>query len=594
MTAVLRSCAQLIVTCWRRDRSRTVLAVALMLAGAATTPLVALTLRWLTDAAVSGRSPSAALAGGTLAALAIAGLTSAHFAHIAYFELSELNLLDLDERMIMLANGSADLEHHERPEYADEITVLRHDIGFSRQALQALLTGAGLAVAMLVTVVLLASLNPLLLLLPLTALPPLYAGRHAERAVDRAKGDTAASARTAAGLFALATEVGPAREVRTLRLAPELLHRHATLWRGVTRTLLRAYGRGAATQVAGQLVFAAGYVGAVLLTVLDARDGQRSVGDVVLTIALAAQVNQQVATAVTLMQDLQRMTSISRRLAAITAMVRPDGSERDSVPPPPRMSDGIEFRGVTFGYPGASAPVLRDVNLRLPAGATVAVVGENGAGKTTLTKLLCGFYRPTAGQILIDGTPLRAMALHRWRERSSAVFQDFVRFEFTARHTVGLGDLTRCGDEPAVRHAIDRANATTLIDRLPHGLDTPLGTSLDDGQQPSGGQWQRLALARGLMRTSPLILILDEPASALDAEAEHALFDRYAAEARQASTATGAITLLVSHRFSTVQMADLIVVLSGGRVVQVGDHASLLARPGLYAELYALQAHGYR
>ena len=253
---------------------------------------------------------------------------------------------------------------------------------------------------------------------------------------------------------------------------------------------------------------------------------------------------------------------------------------------------------MSFAYPGTDAAACSTTcRSTLPAGAVVAIVGENGAGKTTLVKLLAKMYEPTAGRILVDDAPLARMPADEWRARLAGAFQDFFRFEFRARHTVGLGDVPRMDDEPAVVAAVDRAGADDVVARLPAGLDTQLGPTWPDGVEVSFGQWQKLALARGFMRDQPLLLVLDEPTAALDAETEHALFERYAAAARRAPTERDdgrAITLLVSHRFSTVRMADLIVVLDGARVVEVGTHDELMARGGQYAELYGIQAAAYR
>lgn len=262
-------------------------------------------------------------------------------------------------------------------------------------------------------------------------------------------------------------------------------------------------------------------------------------------------------------------------------------------PAPERLGDSISFERVSFRYPGMPESVLRDVSLRLPAGSVVAVVGENGAGKSTLVKLLCGFYPPTAGQILVDGTDLRAIEPKQWRSRLSGAFQDFARLEFAVRGSVGLGDLEYLDDSLAVGAAVHRAGASEVIDALASGLDTQLGASWPDGVDLSFGQWQKVALARGFMRTAPLLTILDEPTAALDAETEHALFERYAEQAR-ASRRDGRITVLVSHRFSTVRMADLIVVISDGEVAEFGSHDELMALGGAYAELYGIQASGYR
>jgi ATP-binding cassette, subfamily B, bacterial len=235
--------------------------------------------------------------------------------------------------------------------------------------------------------------------------------------------------------------------------------------------------------------------------------------------------------------------------------------------------------------------VLNDVNLDLPADTVVAVVGENGAGKSTLVKLLARMYEPTAGRILVDGVELARMAAAEWRKRLAGAFQDFFRFEFRARRSVGVGDVPRLDDEPAVVTAVARAGADDVVVKLASGLETQLGPTWPGGVEVSFGQWQKLALARGFMRDRPLVLVLDEPTAALDAETEHALFERYAAAA---SDNEGRLTILVSHRFSTVRMANLIVVLDGSRVAQVGSHAELMVKGGQYAELYGIQAAAYR
>jgi ATP-binding cassette subfamily B protein len=248
-----------------------------------------------------------------------------------------------------------------------------------------------------------------------------------------------------------------------------------------------------------------------------------------------------------------------------------------------------------------SRRALEEVNLQLPAGSVVALVGENGAGKSTLVKLLCRMYQPDSGQILVDGVDLAHIPADEWRSRLAGAFQDFFRFEFRARDTVGLGDLARLEDQPAVVTAVDRAGAADVVAGLGAGLETQLGPTWPEGVDISFGQWQKLALARGFMRDDPLLLVLDEPTAALDAETEHALFERYAAVARGKRTGpasgenrNGRITLLVSHRFSTVRMADLIVVLDGARVTEVGRHEELVAKGGTYAELYRIQAAAYR
>ena len=202
---------------------------------------------------------------------------------------------------------------------------------------------------------------------------------------------------------------------------------------------------------------------------------------------------------------------------------------------PAVLRRGIRLEHVSFAYPGTSRLVLDDVSLLLPAGSVVAIVGENGAGKTTLVKLLAKMYEPSSGSIFVDDTPLARIPADEWRSRLAGAFQDFFRFEFRARQTVGLGDVPRMDDEPAVVTALGRAGADDVVARLPSGLETQLGPTWPGGVDVSFGQWQKLALARGFMRDRPLLLVLDEPTAALDAETEHALFERYASAAARRS-----------------------------------------------------------
>ncbi len=593
MRQTLGSAFKLLQLSWRQNRFKTIASLVLVMGNALSAPLMALALKWMTNAAVGGDPTTAAVAGVAVATGAIGTLTLGHFAHIAYFELSEINQLTMEERLSALANGSAGIEHHERADYADRLTVLQQELRQMQDGFYAVLALLSLAVAIALTGLLLALLNPVLLLLPLVALPPLYAGRRAQAIMDRAREETARDSRLAMHLFRLATSAGPAKELRVFRLQGEIRRRHRELWERVTRRLWRAELGAMTWRAAGQLVFAAGYVAGVLIVVNDAIGGHRSVGDVVLAITLAAQVNQQVSAAVSLLHNLQRIANAFDRFEWLERYVAEREPKTADLPVPARLERGIRLQNVGFRYPGTERAVLSGVNLDLPAGSTVAIVGENGAGKSTLVKLLCRFYEPTEGSILIDGADLRRIPLADWRSRIASGFQDFARFEFVARRTVGVGDLPAIDEPAAVEGALERAHASDIVGRLADGLSTQLGKSYADGTELSGGQWQKLALGRAMMREMPLLLVLDEPTSALDAEAEHALFERYAEGARRVGEATGGVTVLVSHRFSTVRMADLILVVADGRIVEAGPHATLMRQHGLYAELFELQASAY-
>jgi ATP-binding cassette subfamily B protein len=248
---------------------------------------------------------------------------------------------------------------------------------------------------------------------------------------------------------------------------------------------------------------------------------------------------------------------------------------------------GIRFDGVGFAYPGQDKFALRGINLFIPAGQSLALVGHNGAGKTTFIKLLSGLYQPTEGRILLDGQDLRTLPEEVLQRRIGVVFQDFNQYQFSVRENIAFGSVEHLADEPRIERAVQRGGAEEIVRGLPSGLETMLGRWFQKGVELSGGQWQRVALARAFMREQADILILDEPTAALDAEAEHQVFQRFA------ELSAGRTALLISHRFPTVRMADRIVVLEGGGIVEQGSHDELLAAGGRYASLFALQAKGY-
>jgi ATP-binding cassette, subfamily B, bacterial len=253
----------------------------------------------------------------------------------------------------------------------------------------------------------------------------------------------------------------------------------------------------------------------------------------------------------------------------------------------PHGQHTIEFKNVSFQYPGKSDYALKNFTLTLGPGEKLALVGENGAGKSTLVKLLLRLYEPTEGEILYGGIDLRDFEVKDLRQRFGAVFQDFVRYQFSAGENIGLGDVRKLTDASAVQKAAEAGGAHELVDTLPQKYETVLGGWFEKGQELSGGQWQKLAIARAFMREADL-LILDEPTASIDAEAEVALFERFKTLARDRSA------IIISHRFSTVRMADRIAVLVKGELNELGTHEELLAKNGRYAHLFTLQAQGYR
>jgi ATP-binding cassette subfamily B protein len=338
-------------------------------------------------------------------------------------------------------------------------------------------------------------------------------------------------------------------------------------------------------------IFGLGFVGTVAFVVLGLKV---SVGKVLLVLAAGSRLSAYIGATVGEIGFLRGIwLEGSKRLAWLEDYVEAV-MQHSNVAVPAQLVSGIQFDHISFAYPGTDRLVLDDICLKLKAGSVIAIVGENGAGKTTLVKLLCRLYHPTQGRILVDGSELRHMAVDQWRARLAGAFQDFFRFELKAQHTVGLGDVGELDNQTAVMTAVERADAREIVNGLSSRLETQLGSTWPNGTDLSFGQWQKLALARGFMRNEPLLLILDEPTAALDAETEHALFERYAAAARstgsdgESATNNGRITILVSHRFSTVRMADVIVVLDGCRLIEVGTHDELVGKAGKYAELYRI------
>ena len=504
--------------------------------------------------------------------------------------------LGIDVNVAILEKAQQlDLRHFEDPEFYDKLTRARREassrplslIQGNFQLLRNALTLAGY-IALLVRFS-----GWMVLALLAATVPAFIAEARFSGAAFRLRNWRSPDARRLNYLEYVMANDEHAKEVKLFGLGPLLLARYRSLAERfyaedkdlATRRTVWAY----LLSLVSTLVFYGCYA---LIVVATARGGL-SLGDMTLYLAAFRQGQlafQSILTAIggmyedTLyMSNLFEFLEIETTTAVAPAPASPPASADASA-----TEQGLRFDHVGFKYPDADAWALRDIDLFLPKGQSLALVGENGAGKTTFIKLLAGLYRPTEGRVLLDGRDLRNWDETALRRRIGVIFQDFNQYQLMVRENVAFGSVEHLEDEVRTQRAVERGGAKELVAGLTEGLDTQLGRWFKSGAELSGGQWQKVALARAFMREEADILILDEPTAALDAEAEHAVFERF----RQLTA--GRTAILISHRFPTVRMADRILVLEHGRVIEDGTHAELLAAGARYAELFGLQASGYR
>jgi ATP-binding cassette, subfamily B, bacterial len=498
----------------------------------------------------------------------------------------------LESHVARLQASVATIAHQERPEFLDRLSMLRNQVFVLDHMYMSLFSTLGWILRLGVTMALLMSIHPALLLLAVFAVPTVLTSTWRPEVERVAQERGAQAGRLARHLFTVATTASPGKEVRVTGIGERLVAERRRVWEQWYGPVAAARWGSAWWHALAWAIFGLAYVGSIVFVSYGLGAPAASV---LLLLAAGARLSAYIGATVGEIGFLRGFwMDGSRRLAWLEDYAAAAEAAGD-LPVPAVLHRGVRFDRVSFTYPGTSRVVLDEISVLLPAGKVIAIVGENGAGKTTFVKLLAKMYEPTSGSIFVDDTPLARVRAAEWRARLAGAFQDFFRFEFRAGHAIGLGDVPHLDDEPAVVAAVARAGAVDMVAGLTSGLSTQLGPTWPGGVELSFGQWQKVALARGFMRAAPLLLVLDEPTAALDAETEHALFERYAEAAHgRADAHGGRITILVSHRFSTVRMADLIVVLDGARLVEVGTHDELMARRGQYSELYSIQAAAYR
>ncbi|MFC4947010.1 ABC transporter ATP-binding protein [Pseudonocardia sp. GCM10023141] len=584
--------------CWAAGPALTLLHLAVTLVGG----LLASAVVWATKVMIDGlvtHAPPAVLI-GAVATLAVAGLVAAVEPRLSTFLSGELNrrvTVVLNDRLFTAVGAFRGLARFEDPRLLDRIrSAQQSSAGAIAPATTGLLSGIRDVVSvtgLLVTVSLLAP--PMAVIMVVSAVPTLFAQLAFSRRIAAARDSMSAMGRRQSQVSELNSDVRAVKELRLLDLVGFFKERVLAAIVTANRTQRALDADQLRTQSALALLSTVIGIGGVAWACWSAYEGRLTIGDV--TAFTAAVTASQAA----LSGLISRVTAAHRALIMLghyvdVVTLPPDLPEPTAPAALPRLSSGIELEDVWFRYDPAHPWVLQGVSARIEQGSALAIVGLNGAGKSTLIKLLCRFYDPDRGRILWDGVDIRSVPVTELRRRLGVLFQDFMEYDLTAAENIGIGDLAALHDHERIGRAADAAGIATKIDSLPRGYDTLLSRIFfkesdkadpEKGVVLSGGQWQRIALARTFMRSGRELLILDEPSAGLDAEAEHRIHQRLRMHRK------GRTSVLVSHRLSAVRDADRILVLAAGRVREEGSHASLMALGGEYARLFRLQAQGY-
>ncbi len=584
---------------WRASRGGTIALGLLTLAAAALPPLVAWVGKLIVDAVVAAQAADgAAREAARAGALRLVAIELGLVVLIALVDRS-LGLarqivgarLGVDVNVLILEKALAlDLRHFEDATFYDKLTRARREASSRPLALvQENLQIVRNALTLTGYVALLVGFSGWMVLGLLVATIPAFASEARFSALAfKLRNWRSPELRRLNYLEYLLANDEHAKEVKLFGLGPLFLGRYKAQAGQIVDEDRRLAVRRAVWGYVLSLVSTATFYGCYAAIVIAAARGRLTLGDMTLYLVAFRQGQQGFQAVLGSLGSLYEHNLYMSNLFSYLAIPTRGLDVEEEKPAAAASERGIRFENVGFQYPGSERWALRGVDLFVPKGQSLALVGENGAGKTTFIKLLTRLYTPTEGRILLDGRDLRAWEEETLRRRIGVIFQDFNQYQFQVRENVALGSVEEREDEAQIGRAVERGGARPVVDELPAGLDTQLGRWFADGVELSGGQWQKVALARAFMREQADILVLDEPTAALDAEAEHAVFERFRALAQ------GRTTILISHRFPTVRMADRILVVEHGRVIEAGTHAELLAAGGRYARLFALQAEGYR
>jgi ATP-binding cassette subfamily B protein len=588
--------ARAIAMVWRASRPLTLSLAAMTAAAALVPPATAWAGKRIVDAVVARSAPDA-LRWVLVEFALVAAQTIVQRGLSLVSQVLGLRLgIDVNVAILEKAVG-LELPVFEDSEFYDKMTRARREA--STRPLQLVRESFGLAQSVVTLVsyaALLVRFSPWVVLVLLAAtIPATAAEMHASTLTFQMRNRRSQQWRRLTYLEHVLANDEHAKEVKLFSLGPPLLARYRALSVALFEEDRRVAIRRALGQILSLLATVAFYAAYAFMG-LAAAAGRITLGNLTLYVVAFRQGQQAFQAVLSSVGGIYEqnlyMANLFEFLEAPTTE-RTGGKLSSGEPTASsnferRGAPGVVFDRVSFRYPGSSEWVVRDLSLRVAGGSSVALVGDNGAGKTTLVKLLTRLYEPSEGRILLDGKDLRDWDVATLRARFGIVFQDFNQYQMSARDNVALGDPPHSEDDARIARAVDEGGAAEVVAALPRGLETALGHWFKDGTELSGGQWQKIALSRAFMRQDADILVLDEPTASLDAKAEHRVFERLRALAR------GRTTIVISHRFPTVRMADRIVVLERGRLVEEGTHDELIAAGGRYARMFELQASGYR